>query len=167
MVIAATAFLLSSLVAADCVVGAAEPPPLRYVLTFSLVDEVSVGALQYEVRYPASGRFVGVAGEVSCKSLLDEPVRATFNNDIGDSRLRSAWYSPVGFDGPVDLAECVFESRSGRSIGPEQFHVVVKLISSLSVSKVAAFPRVTVTKVRQGGGPGDRVVGDVAAMPLG
>jgi|GEM_PF-6211058 len=165
--IAAAACLLSLLASGGSRAGAAKPPPLRYVLTFTLVDEVSVGALQYEVGYPRSGRFVGRGGEVACTSLLGEPVRATFNNDDEVSRLRSAWYSPVGFAGPADLAECVFESRAGGAPDPQDFHVVVKLISSLTVHEVDAFPRVTVTKVRAGGGEGDRVVGEVTEPSLG
>ncbi len=165
--IVAIAVLSSLYMGMNRSVSAAEPPTVRYALTFSLLDEVSVGALQYVVHYTAPGRFVGDRNDVACESLLDEPVRATFKNDSHSSALRSGWYSPVGFDGPVDLAECIFEARAGQAVFSQQFVVEVKLISALSASGGHPFPRVTVTKVRQGAGPQDRIVGRGVGTPAG
>ncbi len=130
----------------------------HFVVTFGILDEVSVGALQYVVQYAPVGRFVGDSVNVECKSLLSAGVSASFNHRLDEASLRSGWFSATGFDGPTDLAECVFEAYSDIELSDAQFRVVVNLMSAVTPHPGDPFPRIAVTDVRVGGSPHEHIV---------
>jgi len=120
----------------------------RHAVTLRLVDPVQVGAIRYEVRFEAdAGEFANDEGAVQCQNLLSPPTKMTFQYDPESHSLQSGIFSLVGFQGPVDLAVCVFEGRSGRALRPEDFHISVNLVSAMTRERMGSFPKVEVGSI--------------------
>jgi hypothetical protein len=120
----------------------------RHVVKFTLLDPVTIGALNYEVYYgAANGHFVGDKRLVECESLLATPIEAGFHNDGIGKTLKNAVFSMTGFRGPVDLARCTFETKDGWELEPAHFRVSVKLISAVTRERIEPFPRIAVSEI--------------------
>ncbi|MFN2428263.1 MAG: hypothetical protein ABR587_17645 [Candidatus Binatia bacterium] len=87
-----------------------QPPEETCTLVFRLVNEVTIGSLQWTTDYSSvSGGFLGVGDTVECASLV-EGALAAFNDRDLEKFLESGLISVDGFAGPRDLAECTFRS---------------------------------------------------------
>jgi len=77
-------------------------------LSFSLVDAVQLGSLQWSVNYSAApGEFAGSAASVQCTNKVSSAFASMQDNEA-QSRLNTAFISLAGFTGPRLLAECTF-----------------------------------------------------------
>ncbi len=120
----------------------------RHAVKFTLMDPVTIGALNYEVYYgAANGSFVGNKRLVECKSLLSKPTETGFHHDGSMKLLKNAVFSMTGFSGPVDLARCTFETKDGWELKPDHFEVSVKLISAVTRQRIEPFPRIQVSEI--------------------
>jgi cysteine-rich repeat protein len=81
-------------------------PMTDCTVTFRLDDAVTFGALQWETTYAASGGdFVGIGGDVECRSLVSGLLTA-FNDNETANRLDAGLITTSGFTGPANLLEC-------------------------------------------------------------
>jgi hypothetical protein len=82
-------------------------------VTFSTPTSATFGALQYETDYSASsGGFVDGGSQVECTSLLAPSVIATFNDVEFAETLNTGVVALFGFDGPTDIARCLWRGSS-------------------------------------------------------
>lgn len=83
------------------------PPAFECNILFAIEDDVSVGALQYDVDYAdAPGAFRGSGAGVECSDLTGSV--ASFNDKENEQIMTGGIISIAGVDAPADLAECFF-----------------------------------------------------------
>jgi len=93
----------------------------------SLLDTVTVGALQLDIADNGPGRFDGDADRVSCSSQgLAVGAIATYNYDVAQSLLRVGMISLAGFTGPGDLFVCLYT----RSLGLDASDFSVSVVDA-------------------------------------
>jgi hypothetical protein len=118
--------------------SAAELPTV--VVAIELADELSVGALQFDVSYSgAEGAFVGEAGEVSCETA-PPGILSSFNHIAADKTLRAAFVAVEGVQGPTRLTSCKYQGNVSAS----DFTVTVRDASSPELEELDPVPALTV-----------------------
>ena len=81
--------------------------PCGCVVTFGVTNAETLGSLQYDTDYSASGGgFDGAAGTVACQRVTGD--FAAFNDIETSQTLSSAFVSVAGFTGPTTIATCDF-----------------------------------------------------------
>ncbi len=110
----------------------AAPVDTKVRVSFELVAEVVVAALQIDVEYAgASGRFDGEGDAVACQNKIDGAL-SSFNHLAESKTLRAAFVALNGFQGPVRFLECDY-TGGGE---PEDFLVVVRDASAPDLNEV-------------------------------
>lgn len=96
------------------------------IVGFELVSPEPVGALQFDVKYAGSGRFVGDADAVACEVKVDEAL-SSYNHIVADKNLRLAFVAVKGFAGPNKrIGQCQFQGDAKA----EDFTITVRDASS-------------------------------------
>ncbi len=89
-------------------------------VVISLDDAVSVGALQFDIDYSATGStFVGDADGVYCATLGDNETFASYNNDSEAGLLHVALVSVDPITGPLPLIACSFYQGDGGFVADD------------------------------------------------
>lgn len=108
-------------------------------VAISLDDKISIGALQLEISYTGSGRFVGDADAVECKTLAKEAL-SSYNNKPDEKILRAAYVAVKGFEGPLRLAECQFKG----AVQASDFTIEVRDSAKPDLSAIDPAPSLSV-----------------------
>jgi hypothetical protein len=116
-------------------------------VVFSVTNAETLGALQYETRYPQPGAFLGDGRAVFCTTLAGD--FGSFNDIDRDGRLISAFISLGGFTGPVDLASCEY-CTVGVPPAPDDFVITIVDQSRPDFSPANAMIAVTQVNVIPG-----------------
>ncbi|HEY2776065.1 MAG TPA: hypothetical protein VGK20_18635 [Candidatus Binatia bacterium] len=119
--------------------AAAKPATAGRTIGIELTSPAPVGALQVDITYTGSGRFIGDADAVACESKVDGAL-STFNHIAADKRLRAAFVKVQGFAGPVRISECKFDGNPKA----EDFTVQVMDSSSPELAPLDPPPSVKV-----------------------
>jgi len=107
-------------------------------ITVSLDQAVSIGSLQLDIDYAATGdTFLGAGSSVACTGLAGAGSIAAFNNDVETGILTVGIISTVGVNGPADIAECRFRA-SAQLPASTDFIVTVAEAADASGTAVAA-----------------------------
>jgi|GEM_PF-1998691 len=119
---------------------AAAPAGASKTVSFELTDAITVGALQIEVEYKGSGRLVGDADGVECKTLIEEGTLASYNHVVAEKILKAAYVAVKGITGPVRFAQCKYQGNAS----PADFKVLVKDASTPDLTEVKPAPVIKV-----------------------
>ena len=77
--------------------------------TFRLKNIVTLGGLQFDVRYgTVDGCFKGIGADVQCSAAPGIDALATFNDDDAHKTLSAGLASIAGFTGPTNVVVCDF-----------------------------------------------------------
>jgi hypothetical protein len=127
------------------------------VITFGVTNVETLGSLQYDTDYSASGGgFDGAAGTVSCQRVAGD--FAAFNDIEASSTLSSAFISAAGFTGPTTVATCDFTGN--REPATTDFGITITDQARPDFSPATATVDVTdVTCTCTGGGSTTTTVG--------
>jgi hypothetical protein len=114
------------------------------VVTFSCSTTDTLGSLQYDTDYSASGGgFDGAAGTVSCQRLVGD--FGAFNDIEASSTLSTAFISAAGFTTPAAVATCDFTGPTQPAVG--DFAVTVTDAARPDFTNVTASTVVAVSDV--------------------
>jgi hypothetical protein len=100
------------------------PPDLLCTLIFGIDNDITLGALQFQVEYGAApGGFPGERDEVECTNLT--PAWGIFNDEESSLTLKAAYASPNQefIHAPTDVAECTFIARTRPVLRDFSLHV--------------------------------------------
>jgi hypothetical protein len=129
---------------------AAGPALAQYdcTVTVRLDDAVSVGSLQYDIDYSATGGdFNGSGGSVDCTDQTGS-VATFFDDDAGG--VNAAYLTFVGFTGPTNLAICTMTAPAVPSTS--DFVVTVTDGSDPFTNPLSPLPAASVSNVGCTGG---------------
>jgi hypothetical protein len=117
-------------------------------VAFSLVDPVTIGALQFSVDYSqAAGDFEGTGSLVSCS---DHTGSLSSYNDVDASKqLNVGLISTAGFTGPRLVVTCAF--LPGGAFDAADFAVTVIDATDPSLNAITPFPTIAVSVVNNAG----------------
>jgi hypothetical protein len=115
-----------------------------FVIGFTMVDAVNVGALQFSVDYSgAPGGFDGAAATVECFDRTSS--LASFNDVEGSTSLSAGFINLAGFAGPNRLlAECNFTSTGAAPVAGD-FTITVQDAAAPDLTPISPLPTVTVS----------------------
>ena len=109
-------------------------------VTFSLIDAVTVGALQFDVGYGrAVGRFVG-----NCTNLVPNALTSA-NNDLDSETLRIGMVALDGFTGPIDLMTCKFMPGSTEVTMADDFDLTIVDVTAPDLTPIVPAPVIEIT----------------------
>jgi len=122
-----------------------DPTTTDCTLSFSLVDAVQVGSLQWSVDYAAApGEFAGSAASVQCTNKVSSAF-ASLQDDEAHSRVNAAYISLSGFTGPRLLAECTFLADDVPQVS--DFTIAVSDASSKQLQPITPVPSVVLSSI--------------------
>jgi hypothetical protein len=125
--------------AAPAAAAASKPAGPGRNVGFELVSTAPVGALQYDVDYVGEGRFIGDADAVACETKI-EGALSSYNHIVGEKKLRAAFVSVKGFNGPLRISNCQFQG----AVKAEDFKITVKDSSSPELTPIDPPPTIKV-----------------------
>lgn len=108
-----------------------------HTIGFDIVEPNPVGALQFDIEYTGSGRFVGDADAAACETKV-EGALSSYNHIVGQKMLRAAFVSVKGFQGPMRVSECKFQGDAKA----EDFKITVRDSSSPDLEPVDPPPTI-------------------------
>jgi hypothetical protein len=125
----------------------------EFDVTVRLEDEVTLGGLQFVVDYTqvpgdfrGSGAVAGEGGTLECTSLLPGGALTQFNDDDA-GHLTMGFVSVDGFDGPANLARCIFDRDTVGTVARGDFTITVQDATTPDVTPVNPPPQVAVSSV--------------------
>ena len=114
-------------------------------LSFSLVDAVQVGSLQWAINYSAApGEVAGSGASVQCTNKVSSAF-ASMQDDEAQSRINAAYISLAGFTGPRLLAECTFLANDVPDVS--DFSITVSDAATKQLQPIIPLPTVALSEI--------------------
>lgn len=110
-------------------------------LTVGVTNAVTLGALTYDVRYPADGDFLGAGGTVQCTSLVTGGLVSFFDNETRRT-VKESIIVDAGFAAPRDIARCNYVSNDAQ-LTPQDFTFTVLAAATPDFEETTATMAVT------------------------
>jgi hypothetical protein len=119
-----------------------------YLVSFDLVDAVTLGPIQVEVDYGnAGGSFVGDGADVECTSPLTAGgAFVAFADFSATAQLNFAAITATSYTGPTRLADCVFLAPDAAP-SADGFIVTVVDAATPDLQPVVPLPTVSVSSI--------------------
>jgi hypothetical protein len=114
-------------------------------IRFRVTSSATIGSLRYVASYAnANGGFVGSGLAVQCTNLVSGASRSFFDDETARA-LRESIIAVNGFNAPLDLATCTFETDD-VALGASDFTVTVTEATTPALEPLAA--TVTISSVQ-------------------